>query len=362
MSDEHEQLPAKTTVDVSKMQQALTAVTEPTSGLDMMTLATVMAQSGMFPDIKSASQGVVKILAGRELGFPPIASLRHIYMQNGHIGVQATLIASKIRSSGRYDYKVLTSNDETCEIEITRKNGTGWVSLGVVSFTMAEAKRAKLVRERGSYETYPPDMLFARAISRAQRRHCPDLFAQTVYSLEDLKSMREEGLDGPEGNPVPDMMPREKVDPGADAHETDRATGEAMEDHEAAGGGVDPGAASAAAGAPVAADVAPSAETSRESEPPKEPSKSGDEPGRAPTPPPAKGTTFEINGVAYHTAGITKEQLMGTLRKAPKVDAKHGKGYAAKLLLTEFEVQTRVDLTSEQAEQYLVRLDEILSA
>src|SRR5262245_2644035 len=42
---------------------------------DTLTLAKVMADSGFFADARDAAQAVVKILAGKELGFGPVTSM-----------------------------------------------------------------------------------------------------------------------------------------------------------------------------------------------------------------------------------------------------------------------------------------------
>jgi len=181
MTQELAKLPAE------QAKAALASAVDQGSGLDLMTLSTIMVQSGFFPNAESVAQGVVKILAGRELGFPAIASMRHIYVHNGHIGLQATLIATKIRQSGTYDYRILESTDKRCEIEFIRKGPDGkWGAEGKAAFTIEEAQRAGLIKEKSAWTTYPSDLLFARAMTRGQRRYCPDVFGQSVYSEEEI--------------------------------------------------------------------------------------------------------------------------------------------------------------------------------
>ena len=67
--------------------------------LDTMTLGTVLARSGYFQDARDAAQAVVKVLAGRELGFPPIASMRGIHIIKGQVALSANLIAAAIKRS-----------------------------------------------------------------------------------------------------------------------------------------------------------------------------------------------------------------------------------------------------------------------
>ena len=72
--------------------------------------------------------------------------------------------------------------------------------------------------------------------------------------------------------------------------------------------------------------------------------------------------TFDLNGVNYQTKGITKELLLETFQLVPAVNKKRGKKYAEGLLKAEFGVETRKDLTEEDAQKYIVRLTELLEA
>jgi hypothetical protein len=51
--------------------------------LDPITLGQIFARSGLFPDITRASQAVVEILAGRELGIGPFAATSGIRLLDG---------------------------------------------------------------------------------------------------------------------------------------------------------------------------------------------------------------------------------------------------------------------------------------
>ena len=64
-----------------------------------MSLADVFVKSGMFPDLKTQAQGVVKILAGRELGLAPLESMTNIYIVNGKVALQAKIIGSLMKKS-----------------------------------------------------------------------------------------------------------------------------------------------------------------------------------------------------------------------------------------------------------------------
>ncbi len=148
-------------------------------------------KSGMFGDLRSAAQGVMKILAGAELGFSPLASLTAIHFYDGKIDLGAHLRAATIRRSGRYDYEVKDDSRQRCELEffeLTPKRR----SLGNISMTIEEAiKDGIAVAKDGSlkknWERTPDDMLFARCISKGFRRHCPDLTGGVpTYDTDEL--------------------------------------------------------------------------------------------------------------------------------------------------------------------------------
>ena len=364
---------------------ALAQAVDQSTGLDLMTLSTVMVQSGFFPNAESVAQGVVKILAGRELGFPAIASMRHIYVHNGHIGLQATLIATQIRRSGTYDYRIVESTDAKCSIEFQRKRDGEWVSEGTASFTIEEAQRAKLVKTGSGWENYPSDMLFARAITRGQRRYCPDVFGQAVYSEEEVREIAAAEPTNITPRTPEDMaaelMPREKkalIDP-ADPVVVDKA----LEVAEVMAGPPPEGIKSGLAGAEammretdaVIIDAMKSGSAPGQEPPVQEtpPSTEREQPlitqaeietlteirDRAQASPPQK-TTFTVGSQVFETNGINRAQMMELFKLYPRVAKKYGQEKAAAVLKNEFHLEHRDGLTEEQAERYTIRLREML--
>ena len=73
---------------------------------ELRDLAGIMLESGAFPDIKTAAQAMVKVIAGNELGFSPIVSMTGIHFFQGKVSLGANLIASLIKDSGKYEYKI----------------------------------------------------------------------------------------------------------------------------------------------------------------------------------------------------------------------------------------------------------------
>src|SRR5512138_3010817 len=78
--------------------------------------AKAMSASGFFTDAKQASQAVVKILAGQELGFGPFASMTGVAIIQGKPAVGANLMAAALKRTGKYNYRVTKNTDVECEI------------------------------------------------------------------------------------------------------------------------------------------------------------------------------------------------------------------------------------------------------
>jgi len=153
-----------------KQEMQITTLSEP------MALGEVFMQSGMFTDIKTQSQAVVKILAGRELGLAPLESMTNIYIVNGKVALQSKIIGSLIKKSKKYDYTVDKLDEKECTISFFQADEKGdKVLLGKSTFSFADAAKAGLVNKT-VWQNYPRNMLFARALSNGARWFCADVF------------------------------------------------------------------------------------------------------------------------------------------------------------------------------------------
>lgn len=142
-------------------------------------VAVAMYKSGYFADTRDASQAIVKIMAGREMGFGAFASMTGVYIIQGRPSVGANLMASAVKRSGRYDYKVIELTDSACEIEYYQ----GGKTIGRSRFTIEDARKAGTK----NLDKFPRNMLFARAMSNGVRWYTPDVFdGAAVYTPEEL--------------------------------------------------------------------------------------------------------------------------------------------------------------------------------
>lgn len=153
-------------------------------------IASIFAASGFFADTKAAAQCVVKIMAGRELGFGPFASMQGIHVIQGKVALSANLIAAAIKRSGKYNYRVLEMTASAVEIAYYE-----WgEEIGKSRFTEDDAGKASTK----NMQAYPRNMLFARAMSNGAKWYCSDIFAGGVYTPDELGPTLE-----PEAEPIP---------------------------------------------------------------------------------------------------------------------------------------------------------------
>ena len=158
--------------------------------MSLAEIGTAFVKSGYFQDVTDASKAIVKILAGREFGFGAFASMTNIHIIQGRPSVGASLMASAVKGSARYDYRIRQMDEKACSIEFFERVDGKPESLGTSTFTLDDARKAGTK----NLDKYPRNMLFARAISNGVKWYCPDVFGAAVYVPEELgTAVNEEG-------------------------------------------------------------------------------------------------------------------------------------------------------------------------
>jgi hypothetical protein len=165
----------------------------PHSDIDLMTLGQTLAKSGYFSDARDAAQAVVKVLAGRELGIGDIAAMTGIYIVKGRVTMSANLMASLIKRSGKYNYRVTRMENDGVTIVFYE----GRDEIGTSAFTADDAKAAGLWNSSDPWKKTPRNMLFARAMSNGAKWFCPDAFTGPVYTPDELSDVVDVPVVGP---------------------------------------------------------------------------------------------------------------------------------------------------------------------
>lgn len=151
---------------------------------DIMDMSKMFVESGMFTDAKSVAQAFVKIQAGQEIGLAPFASMSGINVIMGKPTFGASIIASSVKGSAKYDFKVKVLNEKECSIDFFE----GKELLGNSTFTIEDAKK----QQTKNLDKFPKNMLYARAMSNGQKWFCPDVFQMAVYVPEEMQAVIED--------------------------------------------------------------------------------------------------------------------------------------------------------------------------
>lgn len=186
------------------MTADLLPATRPAATLDELSRVgawLAMSETGKDdPKVKGAA-AALRLYFARELGLSPLAA-SELAVINGRLVVGAALLRAL---AGRAGYRVIRaeSTPETCTVRLV-VDRTGEV-LGESTFTMADAERAGLIRDRSAWKTHPARMLWARASSYAIRDWAPEV--ALGMTLDDEVAEAAPAVDGdlpwdPEPEPV----------------------------------------------------------------------------------------------------------------------------------------------------------------
>jgi len=156
------------------------------SDLDgLMRVADMLGKAGpMLPaHIKSPGEALAVIMAGAELGIPPMASLRGIHLVKGKVGMDYSLMIGLLRRAG-YGVQWVGQSSTRCELLLTYRDGTTHTEVWDVD----RAKKAGLWGNAGPWSNYPQTMLTARCVSSAARAFAGDVLAG-CYSMDEVREI-----------------------------------------------------------------------------------------------------------------------------------------------------------------------------
>jgi hypothetical protein len=155
---------------------------------ERLTYAEQFFASGLFSDMRSAAQALVKIQAGAELGFGIYASMNGISIIQGKACIGGGMYAALIEASPGHDLEIL----ETTHLRargrfhaLSVRTGQ-WEVKGEFTFTMEDAGRMGLAG-KDNWRKSPQQMLYWRMLSNGARMFFPALCAG-LYIPEELNS------------------------------------------------------------------------------------------------------------------------------------------------------------------------------
>jgi hypothetical protein len=155
-----------------------------------------LAESKLYPNINSPARAAVVMKKAQSYGLCPTTIADGLFFVGGKPALSAQLIATLVKRSGKYDFRVKLKTAKECQIEFFELIDGKRDSLGVESFTMEMATRAQLA-SGVNWKKFPEAMLWARCLTAGVRARCPDaLGGNPVYSVEELKPDVEVDADG----------------------------------------------------------------------------------------------------------------------------------------------------------------------
>ncbi|MET8866484.1 hypothetical protein ABZW11_26400 [Nonomuraea sp. NPDC004580] len=146
-------------------------------------IAVVLARSSFIPaTLRGKPQEITAaILAGQELGLPPMATLRSIDIIQGTPGLRAHAMRGLVQSHG-HTVQVVESTDTRCVMRGRRKGETEWQQ---VEWDLARAEGLGLT-SKSEWKRQPRTMLVARATGEICRLIASDVLYAMPYASEEL--------------------------------------------------------------------------------------------------------------------------------------------------------------------------------
>ena len=130
------------------------------------------ANSQMYRNIGKESGIMMIMLAAREYGIGPAQALNGgLHIIEGKVELSARLMSALIRRA-KHTMQIISSTDKVCTIKGTRSD-TG--EEHTVTYTIEQAEKAGLIKDKGGWKKNPEDMLYARAASRLARQLFSDV-------------------------------------------------------------------------------------------------------------------------------------------------------------------------------------------
>lgn len=138
------------------------------------------------------AEATAAILAGAELGFSPMASLRAFDNISGTPAPKAMTLRAVVQAAG-HEVRIVESTDERAVVDGRRKGDTEWQTS---IWDTARAQKLAQYKSNANYKTNPAQMLVARATAEVCRWVGADAIMGMPYAAEEI-------LDQPEYVPPP---------------------------------------------------------------------------------------------------------------------------------------------------------------
>jgi hypothetical protein len=145
------------------------------------------SESGDKTPAARGAAAALRLFYAQELGLPPMAAAE-LSVIEGKLVMRALLYRGLAEGAGyRVERTEITDTSCTATLYVTKLGREQ--KLGSSTFTIEDARRAGLIRDRSAWKTYPQRMLWARASAFVIRDYAPGV-AVGIITREEL----EEGV------------------------------------------------------------------------------------------------------------------------------------------------------------------------
>lgn len=151
--------------------------------------AEAVCNTGMVPAAYrgKAAEATAAILAGAELGFSPMASLRAFDSIQGVPAPKAITLRAVVQAAG-HEIRVVESTSERAVVDGRRKGATEWGAPSI--WDIARASLMPQYKSNPNYKSNPAAMLLARATAEQCRWIASDAIMGMPYAAEELQDER----------------------------------------------------------------------------------------------------------------------------------------------------------------------------
>lgn len=148
-------------------------------------LAERLAKTSFIPATMKGRVGDITacLLAGNELGLPPMAALKSMDVIYGVVGLRAHAMRGLVQSHG-HEIELVESTDTVCRMRGRRQGAENWQES---VWTIGRAQQAGFVAKNPNYKSQPATMLVARATGEIARLIASDALHGVPYTLEELR-------------------------------------------------------------------------------------------------------------------------------------------------------------------------------
>jgi hypothetical protein len=133
------------------------------------------------------AEATAAILAGAELGFSPMASLRAFDSIQGTPAPKAMTLRAVVQAAG-HQIRVVESTPQRAVVDGRRKGETEWGAPSI--WDLERAKKLPQYKTNPNYQTNPAAMLLARATAEQCRWTASDAIMGMPYAAEEIADER----------------------------------------------------------------------------------------------------------------------------------------------------------------------------